>query len=61
MDEAERCHQLAILETGHLRNHGTPIALMSQLDARVAEITGPSLRQVKEQALQLPQVQPAAQ
>jgi len=61
MDEAERCHQLAILETGHLRNHGTPIALMSQLDARVAEITGPSLRQVKEQALQLPQVQSTAQ
>jgi ABC-2 type transport system ATP-binding protein len=61
MDEAERCHQLAILETGHLRNHGTPMALMSQLDARVAEITGPSLRQVKEQALQLPQVQSTAQ
>ena len=24
MDEAERCHQLAILQTGHLRNQGTP-------------------------------------
>ena len=34
MDEAERCHQLAILETGHLRNRGSPTALMNELDAR---------------------------
>jgi len=50
MDEAERCHQLAILETGQLRNHGTPIELMGQLDGRVVEITGSSLRQVNSRA-----------
>lgn len=61
MDEAERCHQLAILETGHLRKRGTPAALMAELDARVVEITGSNLRQVKARALQLPQVQSAAQ
>jgi len=61
MDEAERCHQLAILETGHLRTHGTPAALMAELDTRVVEISGNDLRQVKERALQLPQVQSAAQ
>jgi len=61
MDEAERCHQLAILETGHLRKHGTPTALMNELRARVVEISGPELRQVKKQVLQLPQVQSAAQ
>ena len=61
MDEAERCHQLAILETGHLRTHGTPAALMAELDTRVVEISGNNLRQVKERALQLPQVQSAAQ
>ena len=61
MDEAERCHQLAILETGHLRTCGTPKALMGELDARVVEITGPNLRQVKEQILRLPEVQSAAQ
>ena len=61
MDEAERCHQLAILETGHLRKRGTPAALMAELDARVVEISGDNLRQVKAQALQLPQVQSAAQ
>lgn len=61
MDEAERCHQLAILETGHLRKNGTPRALMAELDGRVIEISGPNLRQVKERAMQLPQVQSAAQ
>jgi ABC-2 type transport system ATP-binding protein len=61
MDEAERCHQLAILETGHLRKHGTPAALMAELDTRVVEISGNDLRHVKERALQLPQVQSAAQ
>ena len=61
MDEAERCHQLAILETGHMRNQGTPQALLAQLQDRVVEIAGDHLRQVKERALRLPQVQSAAQ
>ena len=61
MDEAERCHQLAILETGHLRKHGAPIALMAELDSRVVEIAGDGLRQVKDRAMKLPQVQSAAQ
>lgn len=61
MDEAERCHQLAILETGHLRNRGSPTALMNELDARVVEVTGAQLRQVKQRAMQLPGVQSAAQ
>ena len=34
---------------------------MAELDGRVIEISGPNLRQVKERALQLPQVQSAAQ
>ena len=61
MDEAERCHQLAILETGNLRNHGSPTQLMGQLQSRVIEISGQDLRQVKARALQLPAVQSAAQ
>jgi len=61
MDEAERCHHLAILERGHLRNQGTPQALLAQLGDRVVEITGNNLRQVKQQALALPAVQSAAQ
>jgi len=61
MDEAERCHQLAVLESGHLRKQGSPGALMSELDDRVVEVSGPHLRQVKDRALQLPEVQSAAQ
>jgi ABC-2 type transport system ATP-binding protein len=61
MDEAERCHQLAILETGHLRNQGTPQDLLAQLRDRVVEVGGANLRQVKERALRLPHVQSAAQ
>lgn len=61
MDEAERCHQLAILETGHLRKHGAPVDLMAELDSRVVEIAGDGLRQVKDRAMHLPNVQSAAQ
>ena len=61
MDEAERCHELAILETGCLRKRGTPKALMAELNGRVVEVSGRNLRQVKERALTLPQVQSAAQ
>ena len=61
MDEAERCHQLAILESGNLRNHGSPSQLMGQLQSRVIEISGENLRQVKARALQIPTVQSAAQ
>lgn len=61
MDEAERCHQLAILETGRLRNQGSPAELLAQLDGRVVEVAGTDLRQTKEKLLRLPQVQSAAQ
>jgi ABC-2 type transport system ATP-binding protein len=61
MDEAERCHQLAILDTGQLKTHGRPKDLMAELGERVVEISGPGLRQVKKAALQLPQVDSTAQ
>ena len=61
MDEAERCHQLAVLETGFLRKHGAPDALMNELAGRVFEVEGPNLRSVKNRALALPGIQSAAQ
>ncbi|NCF20857.1 MAG: ATP-binding cassette domain-containing protein [Haliea sp.] len=61
MDEAERCHQLAILETGRLRKQGTPRELLSELQNRVVDISGADLRQVKTRVLQLPEVESAAQ
>jgi len=38
MDEAERCHRLAILAEGRLVAEGTPRALMSDIPAAVVEI-----------------------
>ncbi|MBD1572586.1 ABC transporter ATP-binding protein [Vibrio sp. S17_S38] len=61
MDEAERCHKLAILESGHKRADGSPDELMSQLGAHVVEIESHNLRQLKQHLIQLPQVISAAQ
>ncbi|RLQ23376.1 ATP-binding cassette domain-containing protein [Seongchinamella sediminis] len=61
MDEAERCHQLAVLETGNLRKHGAPQQLMDELAGRIIEIQGADLRQVKERLLRIEGVQSAAQ
>ncbi len=61
MDEAERCHKLAILETGIKRADGTPENLMSQMGVYVVEIESPDLRQLKKQLLTLPEVISAAQ
>ena len=38
MDEAERCHRLAILDSGRLVAEGTPKALMEDIDAIVIEV-----------------------
>lgn len=61
MDEAERCHKLAILESGHKRADGSPDELMKQLGAHVVEIESHNLRQLKQHLIQLPQVISAAQ
>lgn len=61
MDEAERCHQLAILEKGIKRADGTPAELMANIGASVIEITAPDLRQLKRQLLALPEIVTVAQ
>ena len=61
MDEAERCHKLAILESGIKRADGSPDELMRQMGAHVVEIESSSLRQLKRQLLTLPEVISAAQ
>ncbi|MAZ89885.1 MAG: ABC transporter ATP-binding protein [Cellvibrionaceae bacterium] len=74
MDEAERCHGLAILENGAKRADGSPQELMAQMGVNVVEIEGGTvgaaargasggedLRQLKSQLLQLPAVLSAAQ
>jgi len=53
MDEAERCHALAILNEGALVADGAPAALMAALPARVVEIESPEAgtRAVRERLL----------
>ena len=43
MDEAERCHGLAILAEGHLVAEGAPRRLMLDIDAEVFELEGEDL------------------
>lgn len=61
MDEAERCHQLAILENGIKRADGTPLELMQNMPANIIEVQSENLRHIKQQLVQLPEVISAAQ
>jgi len=61
MDEAERCHGLAILAEGRLVAEGTPRDLMSGVDADVYEIEGADGSDAPTQIRELPWVRGAAQ
>ena len=61
MDEAERCHKLAILEKGIKRADGSPEELMQQMGAHVVEIASSNLRQLKQELVKLSDVISAAQ
>lgn len=61
MDEAERCHALAILEQGMMRAEGSPEQLMQNMGANVLEVAGEGLRDLKKQLSQHAQVLSAAQ
>lgn len=47
MDEAERCHKIAILDSGRKRADGNPQTLMQDIKASVVEIEGQDLRAAK--------------
>ena len=61
MDEAERCHGLAILDRGVMRANGAPQQLAKDMDAVVVEVQAPHSRQVREALATLPQVLSVAQ
>lgn len=61
MDEAERCHQLAILEDGKLRASGPPSTLMANMGVSVVEIAMPGLRRLKTALLARAEIRSAAQ
>jgi ABC-2 type transport system ATP-binding protein len=47
MDEAERCHRLAILDHGKLVADGTPLELTGALEGRVVEVITPQARRAQ--------------
>jgi len=47
MDEAERCHHLAVIDEGKKVADGTPDALKDALDAVTMEISGPHIQGIK--------------
>ena len=61
MDEAERCHKLAILEYGIKRTDESPEELMQNMGAHVVEVLASNLRQLKRDLINLPDVITAAQ
>lgn len=61
MDEAERCHALAILDAGRLVADGTPGRLLADLPATVVEVEAEQIRAVREKLIQLDGVIDAAQ
>jgi ABC-2 type transport system ATP-binding protein len=61
MDEAERCHRLAILERGVIRAEGAPQRLMADMPATVVEVQARDYRQVRAALHALPEVLSIAQ
>ncbi|MFC6632919.1 ABC transporter ATP-binding protein [Microbulbifer taiwanensis] len=61
MDEAERCHRLAILDHGRLVADGSPAALTGALEGRTLEVRAERPRHAKQVLLQVPGVISAAQ
>ncbi|MTI07142.1 ABC transporter ATP-binding protein [Roseibium denhamense] len=51
MDEAERCHKIAIMEAGKKRADGRPKDLMNGMGANVIEIEAPNLRAIRHDLL----------
>ncbi|RDZ29764.1 ABC transporter ATP-binding protein [Lysobacter silvisoli] len=61
MDEAERCHRLAILDRGVLVADGTPAELTGALAGRTLEVRAQQPRQAQRALLRLPGVLSVAQ
>jgi ABC-2 type transport system ATP-binding protein len=61
MDEAERCHRIAILDLGRKCADGTPQELMDEVGGRVVEVAGDDLRRIGRDLAGLPEVSSVAQ
>ncbi|MGB6136822.1 MAG: ABC transporter ATP-binding protein [Shewanella sp.] len=61
MDEAERCHKIAIMDKGTIKADDTPKALMDNINAHVIEINATDLRPLKQALITQAEVSSAAQ
>ncbi|ENK3142900.1 ABC transporter ATP-binding protein [Vibrio alginolyticus] len=61
MDEAERCHRLAIMEAGEIRADGEPEELIAQMGVNIVEVKADNLRELKEKVIRREEVRSAAQ
>jgi len=61
MDEAERCHRLAIMEAGEIRADGEPEELITQMGVNIVEVKADNLRELKEKVIRREEVRSAAQ
>jgi ABC-2 type transport system ATP-binding protein len=61
MDEAERCHRLAILDTGNLVADGTPKELTGKLEGRTFLVRASSPREARDALADAPGVLSVAQ
>jgi ABC-2 type transport system ATP-binding protein len=61
MDEAERCHELAILDRGRLVAAGAPRRLLAELPDAVVEVESDEPRAARAQLEREPAVRSAAQ
>jgi len=61
MDEAERCHQLAILHLGRIRARGAPTALMRDLPFQLVEVEAPDVAAARRALANLAALRSVAQ
>jgi len=56
MDEAERCHHLAILNEGKKVADGSPQELKSKLGAEIFQVSGPDISTIRDRLHSMPEV-----
>ncbi len=61
MDEAERCHRLAIMESGFICADDEPETLMNNMGVNIVEARADNLRQLKEKVMKHAEIRSAAQ
>ena len=61
MDEAERCHRLAILDSGRVVAEGVPKTLMENIDAAVVEVESEEITAARAALTQIAAVKSVAQ